>query len=810
MERKAERPVPELLAPAGGPEAFRAAINNGADAVYLGLGSFNARRGAENFTTSTLADACRYAHVRGARVYLTANVLVMPEEMDTALDLVDEAWAIGVDAVIVQDLGLMRAIRRTMPHVRIHASTQANAHNPPTIVELSRLGASRVTLARETSLEEIATFVAGTDVEVESFVHGALCMCYSGQCLLSSMIGGRSANRGMCAQPCRLAYDLVDEAGKDLATQGKHLLSPKDLAGIALLPRLVETGVAALKIEGRMKSPEYVALVTGVYREALDRAAASPVSFEVRDGEQRVLEEAFSRGFTQAYLVGERGNDMMGYRRPNDRGVLVGRVAEVLDDVAAVAFEAEIEADDTIEFWTNRGRFAQRVGDVEYAGATHPSVPAGTRAVVRVQEPVRPGDRVFRVANASLLAAARRTFSPKARGPAIPLVFAVRIVTGEPLRVEVHDSRGRSGRAEGPVVERARTKPVTAEDVMEHVGRLGSTPYVPAAWEIEISPGAGLGFSRLHAVRREALESYEDRLLETWSVRGRTHPRPPRARSASGRRKAGASALSRPLLVASTEGVRSAGHALSAGADEAHVPAYALQAVGSLPDGVVPLVPRILHDREVPGTLGHVRPGRRVAVGNLGMFASVQRAGAEAEAHWGLNATNPETVGVLAELGARLVWLSPELSASQTAAIAASTRVPLGVAVYGRQEVMVTEHCILMSEDECDRRCDACGRRAQPRFLRDRKGYRFPVFTDPTGRSHLYNAVPLDLVSVIPELLEAGVRGFRLDFTTESADEIARVTAQVRRVIDGSLRGAKAADPIVQPSTTGHYFRGVR
>jgi U32 family peptidase len=254
---------PELLAPAGGIEALRAAVANRANAVYLGVDRLNARRGAENFTLEGLGDMCRYAHLRGARVYLTVNVVVLPSEIAGALDLVDEAWAVGVDAVIVQDLGLLGVIRRLLPHVRIHSSTQLNAHNTPTVRTLESLGVSRVTLAREVSVEEIGGFVSAGSIEIESFVHGALCVCYSGQCLMSSLIGRRSANRGQCAQPCRLTYELVDESRTVLATPGAHLLSPKDLAGIAVLPRLVEAGVAALKIEGRMKNPEYVGLPGG-------------------------------------------------------------------------------------------------------------------------------------------------------------------------------------------------------------------------------------------------------------------------------------------------------------------------------------------------------------------------------------------------------------------------------------------------------------------------------------------------------------------------------------------------------------------
>ena len=242
---------PELLAPAGSRDALRAAVNNGADAVYLGLSELNARRGAENFTLETLADACRFAHLHGAKVYLAANILVLAQEMAGALDLVDGAWAAGVDAVIVQDLGLMRTLREHLPHVRVHASTQAGTHNMPTIGELAELGVSRITLARETSLDEIETLVlAGHShgIEVESFVHGALCFSYSGQCLMSSVIGGRSGNRGLCAQPCRQSYDLLAEDGTKLDTPGNYLLSPRDLKGLEVLPALLHAGVSALNI----------------------------------------------------------------------------------------------------------------------------------------------------------------------------------------------------------------------------------------------------------------------------------------------------------------------------------------------------------------------------------------------------------------------------------------------------------------------------------------------------------------------------------------------------------------------------------
>ena len=797
-------PRPELLAPAGSPDALRAAVANGADAVYLGVEAFNARRGAANFAIETLAETCRFAHVRSVKVYLTANVVVLPDELAPALRLVDEAWAAGVDAVIVQDLGLLRAVRAQLPHVRVHASTQMNAHNTPTIETLASLGVSRVTLAREVAMEEIAGFVSAGVVEIESFVHGALCMCYSGQCLMSSLIGRRSANRGLCAQPCRLPYELLDEHRDVLATPGAHLLSPKDLAGVAQLPALVASGVSALKIEGRMKSPEYVALVTGVYRAALDRAIAEGEEFRLRDGEGAVLAESFSRGFSEAYLVGERGNDMMSYRRPNNRGVPVGRVASAERGTVTVALDAALEAADTIEFWTSAGRFAQVVGKLTYAGSSHDAAPAGVRVELSVEEPVSAGDRVFRVRNAALSAAAERTFSEHDAGASINLDFDVKVVVGSPLVVAVTDAAGRRGSASGPPVERARTKAVTAQEVAEHVGRLGGTPYAIGSWSLELSSDAGIGFSALHRARRDALDAYEAVRLAQWSGRHPVGALPPALPSVR-RRKAAA-----PRLAVRVADEETASACLEAGADEAQVPAYSLSASRPLGPGIVPVISRIAHDREVVSALRWATQGARVLVGNLGLVKAAADLGAVVAADWSLNALNAHSVAQLDELGASFVWLSPELSGRQVAQIGAEATVEVGLGVYGRQELMVTEHCILMAEGACDQHCGSCIRRLGARSLRDRKGYEFPVVTDVTGRSHLYNSVPLDLSAAVPEIVSAGISAVRLDLELEDAETAVRQTRRFCELLERTALGVVAAARERDPSTTsGHYFRGV-
>ena len=806
------RLAPELLAPAGNRDSLIAAVANGADAVYLGLGELNARRGADNFDLVSLAEATRYAHLHGVRVYLTANVVVLPSEMDDALRMVADAWNAGVDAVIVQDLGLLTMLRRHMPAVRIHASTQIDTHNTETVRALAAMGVSRVTLARETSVQEMAGFAAHGGVEIESFVHGSLCFCYSGQCLMSSVIGARSANRGMCAQPCRMAYELVADDGAVATTAGRYLLSPKDLAGLDLLPSLLAAGVSALKIEGRMKSPEYVATVVSVYRAALDRAFADPESYRATEAEWEMLEEAFSRGFSEAHLSGINDDRMMSYSRPNNRGVLVGRVASTGRGAATITLDRALEKGDRIELWTGAGRFAQVVGDLEVDGHPGAVAPAGSLATIALEHSVRTGDRVFRVTSASLTDAARRTFAGERDHRPTPVSFHVRLRIGSPVSVTAI-ADGLEVTAAGAAVEPARTKPVTAEEIIEHVGRLGGSAYIASAWDVELDAGAGIGFSALHALRRQALERLDAQRLEPWTSREPVSAPAVLASPAvvpGWANSRGQGVVRIPALVVAVADARVAEACVAAGADRVLLAVHSHDAGATLPRGAVPLLSRIAHDPEVPGLLSFVEADGPVVTGNLGLLVAAVRAGARVEADTGLNVVNAWTAAALAEVGASLVWISPEVSGRQLAAICEASPVPVGVVVHGRLELMVAEHCVLQAAGECSHQCEACSRRRRPWRLRDAKGYEFPVTSDSRGRAHIYNSVPLDLSRALPEILDAGVAAVRLDLFTSTPEEATGLVKAYRRLIADAAAGRGVDAPLVSPSTSGHFFRGVR
>lgn len=820
----------ELLAPAGNAAALRAAVRGGADAVYLGLDSFNARRGADNFTLDTLADACAYAHLRGVRVYVTFNTAILPSEVTRALETVRQAYRAGADAFIVQDIGIASEIARSLPEARLHISTQMNTHNAAGIEAAARLGARRVTLARELSLPEIAHLVDvadGLDMEVESFAHGALCVCYSGQCFMSSLIGGRSANRGMCAQACRLPYTLHNKAlRKNLPAPGEHLLSPQDLCAIDLLPQLVEAGVTSFKIEGRMKSPEYVFAVTSTYRAVLDRiikeraASEQPEgasSVQATDEEHQTLAEAFSRGFTTAYLQGKRGNDIMSYGRPNNRGVFVGRVLSAKNGTASIAAERPLVAGDVLEFWTNKGHFAYTIDAV--------SLDAQGNVRVSPDRPVGKGDRVFRVRSAEA------AFEDDLFEPRVAVTGRAVLRIGQPLRVEfsLAESAAYSeaaaatvGAAEGDVVEAARTKPVAEDDVRAHIDRLGQTPFELVALDVELDEGVGIGFSQLHRVRAAALDDLSEQLLAPTRnralprVQERVSPAPARPRGvriaawatnpacARAAKRAGADIIFVPALN------NKRGEAVVAGqrSSTAEQAGYPKQAVVALPT--------VEHD-PVPGTreaaLGfdawrYVKPGKPVLVENLAGLVRAAELGAEVELGPHVPVTNGLSLVAAAELGAQRVWLSPELTLGQIADIAEDSPVELGLTIIGAQELMVTEHCLLMSQGPCDEDCDACPRRKSPHYLRDRKEYEFPVITDAMGRSHLFNGVQLDVAQTLPDLIHAGVTSFMVDTTLMNVEETTKAVSRAVRArnVAHADNNAIAKTP---GTTSGHLFRGV-
>lgn len=813
----------ELLAPAGNMECLHAAVKAGADAVYLGAGHFNARRGADNFSLENLAEACDYAHLRGVKIYLTLNTVVLPSELPDALELARQAYRCGVDAFIVQDIGISIELSRIMPDVGVHVSTQMNIHDEDGLRAAAALGATRVTLARELSLAEIARLhelAEELGVELESFAHGALCICYSGQCFMSSLVGGRSANRGRCAQACRLPYELHNRAlRKTLDAPGEHLLSPKDLCTANLIPELLHAGVASLKIEGRMKSPEYVQAVVGVYRAVIDRVeaaidrdgidsvvASDAPELRASEEEMNVLSEAFSRGFTTAYLKGKRGNEIMSYGRPNNRGVFVGRVAKVREGLVFIDPETELHVGDLIEFWTNRGHFVHTIGEFKTDRAG--------RVFFPVERAVGKGDRVFRVRNAEA------AFVDDDKLPSVAVRARAELRIGQPALLTFTVASGdASVTVEGPEVEAARTKAITEEEVREHIDRMGTTPFYLSSLEIDLDEGVGMGFSMLHKLRSRAAEELQETILAHYHAR-KLERTPSRAFAPVVRK-----GWCKVAALATNPACARA--AKRAGADLIYVPAANYRRgeaviAGQLSDTAeqagypkqcIPVLPTVsqMFDEEKRNGFDiwkRVKADKPVMVENLGQLLHATEMGAAPEVGPHVPVTNKLDLQAMADLGAQRVWLSPELSLVQIEELGDMAPMPLGLTIMGQTELMVTEHCLLMSQGPCNQKCAECARRKSPHYLKDRKGYEMPVITDCTGRSHLYNAVQMDVAHLMPEIIGAGVSTVLVDTTLMNVKETTEKVARAVRARDIAQKdGNKVAK--AEGATSGHLFRGV-
>lgn len=397
--------LPELLAPAGGLDQMLAAIAAGTDAIYAGLGGFNARVSAHGFTDDEFACGCAVAHAHGVRVYVTLNVFVFDDGLSDAVALGAHALELGADALIVADAGLACALRAAIPGVEIHLSTQAGVHSEGAVrLAADELGVERVTTARELAVDEIAALCA-TGVPIEVFCHGAICIGYSGACEFSALRRGRSAMRGDCTQPCRLAYDLVDEAGESVvAVEGDRLLCPRDYLGIAHLPELVDAGVASLKIEGRMKNPDYVFNVVRVWRRALDMLRDGAWDLDAVEELERELGRSFNRGFTDAYLRGRSGAELMSFERAINQGVRVGRLVAVGHEEVTVELDAAVAAGDTLEIRFYPGADARPDVPKRWPQVPCPvDAAAGKRVVVHCKRKVDAGCEVYLIRSAGVL-----------------------------------------------------------------------------------------------------------------------------------------------------------------------------------------------------------------------------------------------------------------------------------------------------------------------------------------------------------------------------------------------------------------------
>ena len=835
---------PELLAPAGDWECARAAVENGADAIYFGLERFNARMRAHNFTQADLPALMAYLHGRGVRGYVTFNTLVFTDELGQAQEYLRSIIAAGVDAAIVQDVGICDLIRRLSPDFPIHGSTQMTVTSAAGVRFARSIGADLVVLARENTIADISSIRAtlaaeGLETPLEVFVHGALCVAYSGQCLTSESLGGRSANRGECAQACRLPYGLVSDGREVELGDRRYLLSPQDLAGLDVLPELVRAGVASLKIEGRLKSPEYVAGVTRVYREALD--AVCGVKAAGRPAARYELEMSFSRGLHTGWFGGIDNQKLVHARFGTKRGVFLGEVTRVDDGAAVVRLQAPVKPGDGVVFDAGNpegGEEGGRVYDVtEERGPQLVRLGFGRGDIAWRRVAV--GNRVWKTSDPALERDLRASFEGDKVRHRRPVRAEVHGRAGTALTLLLDDGQGHVVRAdsEGPL-ERAESQPLTQARLEEQLGRLGGTPFVLGSLANSLEGAVILPVAQLNALRRRAVEALT--ALRTaprrWTLREES-PRleplaaeAPEARGAeaaspgggaqvgaaatAGATAGGASGVDRPVLIAVVRDMAQLEAAIACPGigdfycefenPKRYRDAVALfrgkapgaASAGADPSARAPMIwvapPRVFKPGEgwiLEQVLSSQADGYLVRnADHLAFFARERRRG-----DFSLNVANPWTARRYRAAGLERVTASYDLNAAQLEALLAGA--PAGwfdITIHQHMPLFHMEHCVFCAFLSEGRDYRDCGRPCEKHAvaLRDRVGADLPLKADAGCRNTVYNNRAQTGAEFLPRFLALGARHFRVEFVWEKPEEVAHTLGRYRALLDGTISGA--------------------
>jgi putative protease len=845
---------PELLAPAGDWECARAAVENGADAIFFGLERFNARMRAHNFTVADLPELMAFLHRRGVRGYVTFNTLVFADELADAADYLRAIIAAGVDAAIVQDVGICRLIRRLSPDFPIHGSTQMTVTNDAGVAFARDLGAELVVLARENSLKEIehiqtaqrAALAPGeSPLPLEVFVHGALCVAYSGQCLTSESLGGRSANRGECAQACRMPYGLVSDGQPVPLGDRQYLLSPQDLSGLDVLPDLVRVGVSSLKIEGRLKSPEYVASITRTYRQALDRVmselngdAEAPSSFDPASAKYE-LNMAFSRGLYTGWFRGINNQELAHGRFGTKRGVFLGQVARVGADHVALKLEAPAKPGDGLVFDAGNpaaGEQGGRIYKLNTDARTGESVLRFGHGDLDFKK-IRPGHRVWKTNDPALDRELRATFAGEKIRHVRPIRAEVHGHAGAPLTLLLDDGHGHVARETSAIpleAAPADQRPLTTERLRDQLGRLGGTPYQLGDLENRLEGAVMLPTSELNRLRREAAAKLDAlraapkrwTLADGWNALTPTRC----GKAAPNQRVEDNPPHPQPALILYVRDFTQLDAVLAADLPFADLycefenPKHyrdavqrfrAWQASASSPGHSSFVIPHSSFPDTPPPAIW-LAPPRVFKPGEewiLKQVLSAEPDGILARNHehlrffpaaaphlrlrgdFSLNVANPLAAEYyLSKYKLERVTASYDLNLAQLEALLTSASPAwFELTLHQHMPMFHMEHCVFCAFLSKGKDYHDCGRPCEKHkvALRDRVGALLPLKADAGCRNTVFNPRAQTGAEFADRLLGLGARHFRVEFVDESPDEVLRTVRAYQKLLRGETSGAE-------------------
>lgn len=849
--------LPEVLAPVGDEEALLAAIRGGADAVYLGVGEFNARQGAKNFTLDDLDAAVKLAHSHGVLVYLALNIPIKQKELQHALEIVDCSYAAGIDAVILQDLGLLKLLKEIYPDLELHASTQMTIHNKGGVDFLSGLGAKRVIVSRELTAAEVKDIVDHSNAEIEVFVHGALCYSYSGKCLFSSFLHGRSANRGACAQPCRRRYRFVVN-GREVDERhigGNYPISCAELSTLTGLEEIIKTGVVSLKIEGRMKKPEYITASATAYKAAVEGICGpgeNPTKEEL-EAKEAELAKLFYRGFTRGFILGEKGVSHPKYS--SNYGAFLGKVLDISrskgNTKLTVRLNEDIQVKDGISIFTRERMLGSAVtGIITISGEHIKNAKKGEKVGLEISSKtgraVQRGDELYLTTDTRLLDTLQKT-----KLKTLLVSLKVRARKGEQFSVIIEEESKKlrdAGKSrekataeftDDYIVQEAEKNPTTVGQIRKAIESLGDTPFEAKSVEIEADGNIFIPVGVLKNARRKAADLLLEKILSgdkkgkknsdladfnylysSESCDNEASNQDDNAPAFRGTRENSAS--KRLLLSVEVNESSSLFEAAFAGADIIYVPVSKFEEL-TAPENAEKLedlkaekvelvfrVPLINHDHE----LDKLKPllekvkaaGFGIACSDFGVVQLAKELSIPFAAGKEFNIFNVFTASTLYQAGAYRATLSSELNLSEIKNICEALQTckssgQTEIFVYGRELMLITENDLL--KPLIDRRIV---RKDSEVLLIDQEDSEFPVERLGT-RTLIYNSKVLDMLKYVKNLKDYGVDVIRLDLSFNNQIEIKEIIKAYKEALAGKKTRLKPARGVEY--TTGHYFKGV-
>ena len=737
----------ELLAPAGNMESLIEAVKNGADAVYVGGKKFGARSFANNFDYEEMVEAIRYCHLYGVKIYVTVNTIVYENEIEEALKYIEFLHTNNVDALIMQDIGLISLVRKKYPNMEIHASTQAHNHNDEGLTLLKELGVKRAVLARELSLSEIKNLK--TDIEKEVFIHGALCISYSGCCLFSAMHGKRSGNRGECVGSCRLPYKLI-ENGQEVNTDGEYLLSTKSLCTIKNIDKIIESGVTSLKIEGRMKSKEYVGYITKLYREKIDSYYLKK-EFKVTDEEIENIKKLYNRELTQGYILDAFGKSLMNIKTSNHIGIILGKVIEITKNRIKIKLEKDLNQEDGIRFDNDLGLIVNRLYNEK--GLLVSSVKKGNIAYVDNKIGLKKAKIVRKTQDIELIREINKYSERK-----VEIDIKVEAKLGERLKVTFFDNSNELFEY-GSTITSAINAPTSYERIKEQIEKLGTTPFISHKTIIEMDENIFVPIKELNEIRRSLSIKLEEKrkyfapheiiinnIEEIEDKKNNTSP------------------LEISIFVRNEEQLKTC---IKNGVNYIFTNDFALYKKYKNEN-------EYFKTRRVSDNKNNYE-NENLLITELGALEKYSKNNNIITDYF-LNVVNKNSINFLKEKNAKYVTLSPEINIDNIKLLGNINNISL--MIYGRVELMISKYCPMnMIIEQDSKKCNLCTKNNYA--LMDKNDNIYPIVNE-MHLTHILDCQNLDLLDNLSDYLDFGIRNFRLDLYDENENEIENIIKVIR------------------------------